>query len=110
MTFKEYQQEAMAHAIGIGSPLPPGVFPSLGLPGETGEVCEKIKKIYRDKGGLISAADRNAILKESGDVLWYLTLLGQELGFTLEDVAQGNLDKLADRHARGVLRGDGDNR
>ncbi len=86
------------------------IYPTLGLAGETGEVAEKIKKIIRDKGGHLSAADKIAIAKELGDVLWYLANLASELGLSLNDIAQTNLEKLRSRQARGKLHGSGDNR
>ncbi len=82
----------------------------LGLNGEAGEVAEKFKKILRDKGGVVSPEDRDAIKKELGDVLWYLSAISGELGLGLEDVAEGNISKLFDRAARNVLHGDGDDR
>lgn len=81
----------------------------LGL-GEAGEVQGKIKKILRDAGGEISPEAAKEIGKELGDVLWYVGRMADELGFGLEDIAQANLDKLADRKARGVIGGSGDNR
>lgn len=86
------------------------VYPALGLAGESGEVCEKIKKVLRDKGGNMDNETREALLKELGDVLWYVARLASELGLSLDDIAQANLDKLASRHTRGVLGGSGDNR
>ncbi len=83
---------------------------SLGLPNEAGEVAGKIKKIIRDKDGIIDENTRNAIKDELGDVLWYLTMLGQELGFTLEEIATTNIEKLASRLKRGVIKGNGDYR
>jgi NTP pyrophosphatase (non-canonical NTP hydrolase) len=82
----------------------------LGLSGETGEVAEKFKKIYRDKGGVINSDDRLEIQKELGDVLWYLAVLSDTLGLTLEEVAALNLEKLKARQQRGQLHGSGDNR
>lgn len=81
------------------------VYPALGLAGESGEVAEKIKKWLRD-----DTFDLDAIKKELGDVLWYIASLSADLGLTLEDVAQTNLDKLFSRKERNVLSGSGDNR
>ena len=84
------------------------VYPTLGLTNEAGEVAGKIKKIFRDRNGEISAADREALKQELGDVLWYLTQICTELDLTLEEVAEANLTKLFSRQARGVISGDGD--
>jgi len=86
------------------------IYPVLGLTGEAGEVAEKIKKVLRDKAGIISEEDKQEIAKELGDVLWYVSQLTSELGLDLTDIAQGNLDKLQSRLERGVLAGNGDNR
>ncbi len=48
--------------------------------------------------------------KELGDVLWYGSNCCSELGLSMGDVAQGNIDKLFDRKDRGVIQGDGDDR
>ena len=82
----------------------------LGLVGESGEVAEKFKKILRDKAGELSEADKTELLKELGDILWYVNSVTHLLGGNLEDVAKGNIDKLASRKARGMLSGSGDNR
>ena len=50
------------------------VYPTLGLVNEAGEVAGKIKKIFRDKEGVIAEEDRAALKDELGDVLWYLTV------------------------------------
>lgn len=88
----------------------PIVYPTLGLANEAGEVAGKIKKLFRDKGGQITAADREALKQELGDVLWYLAQICTELDLSLEEVAQANLDKLFSRLERGQIRGDGDQR
>lgn len=82
----------------------------LGLVGESGEVAEKFKKIIRDKGGKISEADKQEVIKELGDVLWYVALIAKYLGSELEEVATINLDKLSSRKSRKVIKGSGDNR
>ena len=86
----------------------PIVYPTLGLANEAGEVAGKIKKIFRDKGGQISEADRQALKSELGDVLWYLAQICTELDLTLAEVAEANLDKLFSRLERGTIRGEGD--
>ena len=73
MDFTTYQQKSRETAI-YKNELKV-LYPALGLAGEAGEVCEKIKKIYRDKDGDMSSDDRLAIRKELGDVLWYICLL-----------------------------------
>lgn len=47
---------------------------------------------------------------ELGDVLWYVSLLAAELGISLEEVGERNLEKLAQRQHSGTLNGSGDNR
>jgi NTP pyrophosphatase (non-canonical NTP hydrolase) len=86
------------------------IYPALGLCGEAGEVAEKIKKIIRDKGGVYTPEDKAEILKELGDVLFYVTALSQDLGFSLEDVAGMNVEKLMSRKERNAIHGNGDNR
>ena len=83
---------------------------ALGLTGEAGELADKIKKVYRDKCGVFKQEEREAIAKELGDVLWYLTRLGATLGFSLEQIAEMNIEKLADRAKRGKIGGSGDER
>jgi NTP pyrophosphatase (non-canonical NTP hydrolase) len=82
-------------------------FYALGLTGEAGEVAEKVKKLYRD-GTSLGGGD--ALVKELGDVLWYLTRIAEKCGYTLQDVIEKNVAKLSDRNRRGVSRGSGDNR
>jgi NTP pyrophosphatase (non-canonical NTP hydrolase) len=85
-------------------------YPALGLAGEAGEVAEHAKKAIRDDGGSVTEERRAAMAKELGDVLWYVAQIASELGLELEDIAQGNLDKLLSRQRRGVLSGSGDER
>lgn len=82
----------------------------LKLNGEAGEAGEKFAKILRDKNGVGSQDDRAEILKELGDVLWYVAMLADELDESLEEVANINIAKLASRQKRGTLRGSGDSR
>jgi NTP pyrophosphatase (non-canonical NTP hydrolase) len=84
------------------------IYPTLGLTNEAGEVAGKIKKVFRDKDGVIGDADREALKAELGDVLWYLAQIATELDLSLDEIAQHNLDKLMSRQSRGVIGGDGD--
>jgi NTP pyrophosphatase (non-canonical NTP hydrolase) len=109
LDFSAYQQAA-ARTGGEVQVDHPIVYPTLGLANEAGEVAGKVKKIFRDRGGVITDADREALALELGDVLWYLSELCTRLGIPLEEVAAKNIAKLADRAARGVISGDGDHR
>lgn len=112
MNFDEYQTAALMTAV---YPRPDGmrwVYPALGLANEAGEVLGKLKKILRDKDGVIGHEDMIAIKKELGDALWYLAVLAAEIGpgIFLDDIATANVDKLKDRAQRGTLKGSGDDR
>lgn len=108
MNFQEYQEAAKKTAVypSIGESF---VYPAMGLAGEAGEVLEKVKKIFRDKPEQ-NEEWRIGMAKEIGDVLWYVTILAGEFGFSLEDIARLNIEKLASRESRGKLHGDGDDR
>lgn len=82
----------------------------LGLPGEAGEAADKFKKIIRDKGGVISLSDREEIVKELGDVMWYVSTIAAYLDVPLSEVANGNISKLESRLKRNKIHGEGDNR
>ncbi len=82
----------------------------LGLTGEAGEVADKFKKIIRDKDGMLLDDDRLAIIKELGDVLWYVGSIARYLDVPLSEVAERNVEKLEDRQRRNALHGEGDER
>lgn len=112
MTLDEYQQRARETAL---YPQHAQVlYPSLKLAGEAGEVAEKLGKLIRDEGYVPGAdldeAQRDALVKELGDVLWYVANLAADLGVPLDTVGARNLAKLADRKQRGVIGGSGDDR
>ena len=69
-----------------------------------------MKKILRDDGGKMSEEVREAIKEELGDILWYVSQLAVELSTSFEEIASGNLEKLASRQERDVLGGSGDRR
>lgn len=86
------------------------IYTFLGLLSEMGEVAE----IYADATLTKSVDDHNVLLrrimKELGDVEWYVARLAREFGIDLELVASHNLEKLRDRKARGKIGGSGDER
>lgn len=87
------------------------IYPALGLTGEAGEIANKVKKILRDDYDPVELGwKKQELSKEIGDVLWYCSALATDLGFSLSDIAQANLNKLQDRANRGKIAGDGDNR
>lgn len=86
------------------------IYPVLGLASEAGEVADKVKKVIRDKGGDFTWDDREAIRKELGDVLWYVSQIASDLDFALDSVAMTNLEKLRIRKEQGKLHGSGDDR
>jgi len=70
---------------------------ALGLAGESGEVADIIKKTFYHGHPL----DREALHEELGDVLWYLAVMADALGYDLDEIAQTNVDKLRTRYPEG---------
>lgn len=108
MTFEQYQDAAVATAI-YGSGVAVS-YPALGLCGEAGEVANKVKKVFRDDGGVVTDEKRTALKGEIGDCLWYVAALCRDLGLSMAEAAAENLAKLAARKEKGTLQGSGDNR
>jgi NTP pyrophosphatase (non-canonical NTP hydrolase) len=121
MTLNEYQEKAMKTCMPSCDNFS---YMMLNLVGEVGELASKIAKMQRS-GWMNFSKDRDIepqmsfaewadfsdeLMKEAGDILWQLTGLCKVMGWTLEDVAKGNLEKLASRAKRGVIDGNGDNR
>lgn len=113
MKIDDYAQNALATLsddYDYGNITPQLMGMVLGLSDESGEVLGKFKKILRDKKGILTDEDKAEIIKELGDVLWYIATVSHLLGYSLEDVARKNNEKLLSRKDRGVLSGSGDNR
>jgi NTP pyrophosphatase (non-canonical NTP hydrolase) len=109
MNFRTYQLKASKTAIYPKKARI--IYPVLGLANEAGEVLGVIKKQIRDhRGNFTDPRFLITIRKELGDVQWYLSQTAKDLGLSLEDIAESNINKLADRKKRGVLKGNGDNR
>jgi NTP pyrophosphatase (non-canonical NTP hydrolase) len=94
-TLDGYQREALrTAATGLGNDL---TVRALGLAGEVGEVVEHVKKHV----GHGHSLDNNKVVKELGDVLWYVATLAAAVGASLEDVAKTNIEKLRTRYPDG---------
>jgi len=109
MDFNEYQKKAWETAIypRKGENLS---YPALGLGGEVGEVIEKIKKIIRNDNQDVSEEKKQELIKEMGDLLWYLAAVATELKVDLNDVVENNISKIKNRQEKGTIHGPGDNR
>jgi NTP pyrophosphatase (non-canonical NTP hydrolase) len=99
MNFEEYQSEASQTAL-YPRRMSNLDYPTLGLAGEAGEVANIVKKIQRDNDGVITDEIRGKLKDELGDVLWYISACADELGLTLNEIAEFNVGKLAKRHNR----------
>lgn len=113
MTLNEYQENA-AKTANYG--FEGQEYTLLGLVNEAGECAGVIKKYIRgdydnpENDGIAYEVAREKLSKELGDVLWYLAMCAKEFKFTLDEIAQMNLDKLSDRQERNVIKGNGDER
>lgn len=117
MELNEYQERAMDTCM---DSCENDSYMLLNLVAEVGELAGKIAKGIRREE--IEVCEGNYLLNqnhryddkdlmlEAGDILWQLAGLCKMMGWTLEDVAQANLDKLASRKERGVIDGNGDHR
>ncbi|MEN9413209.1 MAG: hypothetical protein RLZZ342_296 [Candidatus Parcubacteria bacterium] len=111
MDFNEYQEKASVTATFTGKQEEHQLmYLALGVCGESGEIAEKIKKMIRNDNGIITDETRALLKLEIGDVLWYLSQLSRVLGFSFDDAAQANIEKIMDRRARGVIKSSGDTR
>ena len=108
MTLDEYQNHALETAI-----YPKQykvIYPALGITGEAGECSDKVKKVIRDNNGEFTDDRKREIAKEIGDVLWYCAALAHDIGYTLNEVGEMNIEKLNSRKERNKINGNGDNR
>lgn len=97
MTMSEYQAAAMRTSQRHQHQFERLANGALGLAGEAGEVCDDLKKhLFHGH-----ALEREDLLRELGDVLWYITLLADAVCCSLDDVAKANIDKLKARYPEG---------
>lgn len=110
MTLDDYQSKAIQTNLKNDDQVLELMQQVLGLGDEAGEVQAIFKKWIRDDMADPAKLDTLRLKKELGDVLWYVAVVAHDLGLTLNDIAQTNVDKLASRQKRGVLGGSGDDR
>lgn len=114
MDLNDYQDRARTTAVYrrecANQGIPPWLYATTKLGGETGEVQDLLAKAVRDDRGQITSERRGAALLELGDVLWYVAMIADDLGIPLEEVAGANLAKLRDRAHRGTIGGSGSSR
>lgn len=111
--FKEFAELCEGTDLGTSAQdnLTPGwMYYVLGIGGETGELLEKIKKLFRDDKGVLSEERKKAVVLEMGDIMWYMARLCDQLDIPFSDVPRMNIEKLYSRKDRDKLHGDGDNR
>jgi len=85
-------------------------YVTLGLAGEAGELANKVKKVIRDDGGVLTPVRARQLIDEAGDCLWYLSELCSVLNIPMSEVAKLNIAKLKERAEKNKLQGAGDNR
>lgn len=121
MELNDYQEKAMTTCMPSSDNF---AYMFINLVGEVGEFASKVAKAIRKEDLQVYenelACDgyfpedakifKEELKKEAGDIAWQLAGLCQAMGWTLEEVCQQNLDKLASRKQRNVIDGDGDNR
>lgn len=103
MKLNDYQAEAMGFRLPSATP----EYAVLNYPSEVGELCGHLAKAIRD--GRKPEHDM-LIKKELGDGLWSIAAIAADYGWTLEDVAASNINKLSQRKDNGTIQGSGDNR
>lgn len=112
MELNEYQKKAMTTCMASSNNFS---YMFLNLVGEVGEFASKVAKSIRKEENCIeyndlgvTATNNEELQKEAGDILWQLSGLCTVMGWSLEEVAKQNLDKLAARKAVGTIDGNGD--
>lgn len=116
MTLNDYQRRAMTTCM---DSCDNHAYMLVGFVGEVGELFGKIAKHIRKKSAEfnnnlldigMTEQEKSDLKAELGDCQWFIAGIATTFGWKLEEVCQENLDKLADRKARGVISGSGDNR
>lgn len=97
IAMNDYQQLAKQTAKKSDTPELTLLNWTLGVAGEAGEFANKVKLWAFHKHGIVS----HELAEELGDVLWYVANAADALGFTLNDIAAMNIEKLRQRYPEG---------
>ena len=97
MTVNEYQKKAVQTLNPELEQKDVLINSVMGLCGESGEAIDIVKKWLMQGHNL----DREHLIRELGDVAWYLAEAATALNVSLESVFQINLDKLERRFPNG---------
>lgn len=95
LTFRDYQRQAILTNRVKGDDLPSIIVPLLGLAGEAGSLLSEYKKWIREGDRYRPFTDQ--VAEEIGDILWYLANIAEKEGLDLQEIAEENLGKIADR-------------
>lgn len=97
MTFQEYQKQALNFLNPDIKQEQLIILVALGLNGESGQVADYLKKVKYHNHKM----DNDTMIKQLGDVLWYLAISAQALGISFNDIATKNIEKLKIRYPHG---------
>lgn len=95
--FNEYQMACMSSAAKSKNKMDQLIISALGLTGESGEFADLIKKVI----GQGHKFNKEKLVKEIGDVLWYCSLAADALKIDLAEIASHNIEKLKKRYPNG---------
>ncbi len=94
-TFDEFDAQCLETWRGTPVGMCPHMYIVLAINGEAGELAEEVKKLHRDAYGGMDVSRRNRMALELGDILYYINREAHNLGFTLQQIADMNIEKLA---------------
>lgn len=100
MTINEYQNLAMRTLNPELTRRDVLINSVMGLCGESGEAIDIVKKWFAHGHEL----DKEHLAKELGDIAWYLAEAATALDIPLEEIFQGNIEKLKKRYPEGFDR------
>lgn len=103
MELNDYQDKAMSFRLATANES----YALLNLAGEVGELFSLLAKSVRDGE---KEDHEEQIKKELGDILWCLAAVAEDNNYSLDQIAQANIDKLSSRSKRNQLQGSGDDR